>query len=170
MSIKDIFRDYTLFIDGNLFSGDVSSVMLPKLNWKVEEYRGGAMDIPVEVKLGHEKIELEFDLTAHSALLTGFYGLAQGNQKIFKFFGVLVDYQGNETGVQLETHGFIRTIDRGQVQPGAKTTEKYTVCCDYMKHTIDNQVVLEIDALNKKFIVNGVDQVANQRQLLGIGL
>jgi uncharacterized protein len=170
MSIKDIFRDYTLFIDGNLFTGDVSQVTLPKMQWKVEEYRGGAMDIPVEVKLGHEKLELDFDLTAHSALITGFYGLAQGNQKIFKFYGVLIDYAGNEKGVQVEVHGFIRSIDRGTVQPGAKTQEKYTVSCDYLKHTIDNVVVLEVDAMNKKFIANGVDQSANQRRMLGIGI
>ena len=167
--IRDIVRDFTLFIDGNLFSGDVASVDIPKLKWKVEEYRGGGMDLPVEVKLGHERLELTFELTAHDATLLGFYGLAQGNNKIFKFFGHLISYGGVEKGVEIETHGFICEIDPGTVKPGDKTTAKYTVYVDYLKHIIGDQVVLEIDALNKVFVVNGIDQNANARRLLGLG-
>jgi len=168
MSVQDIIRDFTLFIDGYLFSGDVAGVTLPKLNWKVEEYRGGGMDVPVEVKLGHEKLEMEFDLTAHSARVLSTYGLRQGQNKIFKLFAVLVNYNGEEKGVQIELHGFIRSIDQGSVTPGGKTTAKVTVSADYLKHVIGDDTVLEIDALNKKFIVNGFDQNANSRRMLGL--
>src|ERR1043165_1650360 len=120
-SIRDIFRDYTLFIDGVLYSGDVESVELPKLKWKIEEYRGGGMDVPVAVKLGHEKLELNFTLTCHDANLLGIYGLGQGNNKIFKFFGSLISYDGTEKGVQLEVHGFPHELDQGTVKPGEKT-------------------------------------------------
>ena len=168
MAIKSIFRDFTLFVDGQLFTGDVSDVEIPKLRWKVDEYRGGGMDIPVEIKLGHEKIELGFTLTSHSDYIYQRYGLAQGNNKIFKFFGDMVDYDGTETGVQIEVHGFMRELDPGSIKPGDKTNHKVTVACDYMKHVIGNTTVLEIDALNKKFIVNGVDQSAQARQNLGM--
>jgi P2 family phage contractile tail tube protein len=169
MSVNDILRDYTLFIDGYLFSGDVSSVSMPKLNWKVEEYRGGGMDVPIEVKLGHEKIELEFELTAHSSRVYGIYGLAPGNNKLFKIYAQLVSYDGTEKGVQIEVDGFIKTLDPGQNTPGSKSQTKVTVAADYLKHTIDGTIVLEIDALNKKFVANGVDQNAKARQLLGLG-
>jgi P2 family phage contractile tail tube protein len=157
-----------LFIDGFLYSGDVEQVDIPKLRWHIEEYRGGGMDVPVNVKLGHEKLEMSFDITCHDATVLGLYGLAQGQNKIFKFFGHLISYDGTEKGVQIELHGFICELDQGAVKPNSKTTAKVTVSADYMKHVIDNAVILEIDALNKKFIVNGVDQDANARRLLGI--
>jgi P2 family phage contractile tail tube protein len=168
MALKDIIRNYTFFIDGVLFTGDVYEVEIPKLRWKVEEYRGGGMDLPVEVKLGHEKLEIGFSISAHSDFVLARYGLVQGEQRIFKFFGELISYDGVQKGVQIEAHGFIRELDQGSVRPGEKTTAKAMVSCDYLKHTIDNKVILEIDAFNLRWIVNGVDKNATSRQLLGL--
>jgi P2 family phage contractile tail tube protein len=167
-NLKEIFRDFTLFIDGQLFSGDVEEIELPKLKWKVEEYRGGGMDLPVDVTLGHEKLTMSFTLTCHSPYVLSRYGLAPNEKKIFKVFGHLVNYDGSEKGMQLETHGIICEFDPGTIKPGSKNTVKGMLSLNYLKHVIGNQTILEIDALNKKFIVNGVDKDTAARRFLGL--
>jgi len=69
----------------------------------------------------------------------------------------------------VEANGFIKDLDPGDVKPGAKTTMKVTLALNYIKHTIGQSVVLEIDALNLKFISNGVDISATERSMLGLG-
>lgn len=169
-SIRDIIRDYTLFVDGNLFDGDVYQVTLPKLKKKTEEYRGGAMDFPVDVVLGYEKLTFEFNLSCHSDIILATYGLLQGEQKVFTIYGQLIQY-GNSTpkGLKLDFHGMITEYDQGDIEPGKKVTAKISVSCDYYKHVIGGQVVHEIDVMNKKYVVNGVDKNEGARTLLGIG-
>lgn len=166
--LQNIMRDFTLFIDGVLYSGDVETVTTPKLTYKTEEYRGGGMDVTVDIPLGMEKIELEFDLTSHDPGAYGVFGLVQGSTAIFKVMGHLISHGGGETGAEIDCTGFIREIAPGEWRPGGKTATKFMVNCDYYKHTIGGVPILEIDALNKVFMVNGVDRNANARQYLGI--
>lgn len=167
-TISQIVRNFTLFVDGNLFSGDVETVKLPDLKKKMEEYRGGGMDIPVEIQLGMEKITFEFDVTCHSDILYETFAGAQGNHKLFKFYGSLMDVKGTETGVTIEVQGPVISLDAGDAKPGAKTTAKLVVNAYYLKHVINGVVVIEIDALNLVFVSNGVDSLSTTRQLLGL--
>jgi len=166
--IQQIIKNYTLFVDGNLFSGDVEEVKLPDLKKKMDEYRGGGMDIPIDIQLGMEKITFEFDVTCHSDILYKTFAKGQGNHALYKFYGSLMDVKGAETGVTIEVQGPIIDLNAGSAKPGAKTTAKIQVNAYYLKHVIDGVVVVEIDALNLKFVSDGVDMLATTRQLLAL--
>ena len=49
--IPQILANTNLFVDGKSFQGDVPSLTLPKLTLKMEEYRPGGMDMPIEMDL-----------------------------------------------------------------------------------------------------------------------
>ena len=168
MALKNIMRDFTLFVNGTLFSGDVEDVNTPKLTKKMEEYRGGGMDVPVEIALGMEKLELDFELSSHDPMIYSTFGLSQGTDHIFKIYAHLISHGGQETGVEITTNGQIKSIDPGSWKPGTKSTKKVMVNCTYYKHVVGGVSVFEIDAFQKKWIVNGVDLNASARGFLGL--
>ena len=70
MALPSKLKNFNLFGDGNVWRALIDSVTLPKLTRKVEEWRGGGMHGPIEVDLGHEKIEMSFK--AGGFLLDGY--------------------------------------------------------------------------------------------------
>ena len=55
--IPETLANLNLFVDGQSFQGDVTSLTLPKLTLKTEEHRAGGMDMPIELDMGMEKME-----------------------------------------------------------------------------------------------------------------
>lgn len=167
--LRYIVRDYTLFIDGVLYSGSCEEVNEPKLSKKMEEYQGGGMDLPMEIQLGHEKLEMDFALNAEHPLLYQTYGLAENVKKIFKVYTHTVAEDGSESGSKMEVLGVIRDLEPDAKKPGSKYTTKFSLgSISYYKKEISDVTVLEIDVMNKVFASGGVDRNINARRFLGL--
>ena len=91
--ISNVLRNFVVWVDGFGKMGDGDTCQLPNLNLTMEDYRGGGMDIPVEVDLGMEKMEAEFSLTSFDPHTIGLFGLA-----------VAPECRGQGIGVQLIEH------------------------------------------------------------------
>ena len=50
--IPEVLHNTNMFVGGNSLQGDVPSLNLPKLSVKVEEYRAGGMDAPIDMDMG----------------------------------------------------------------------------------------------------------------------
>ena len=68
--MRETFKHFIIRVDGKGHAGDGKSFTPHKLAIKVEEYRSGGMNTPVEVGMGTEKMESSFLGTASSASLS----------------------------------------------------------------------------------------------------
>jgi P2 family phage contractile tail tube protein len=168
MALNDILKNLNLFVDGRGYAGNVEELTPPKLTLKMEDFRNGGMDAPVEVEMGMEKLEASFSLTKYDADVLKLWGLAPGNTKPLTFRGSLQGEDGVEKPVVIQLQGVLKEVDQGSWKPGDKSTLKGAVAVRYYKHVVNNVVVHEIDVPNMVRIINGVDQLAVTRRNLGM--
>ena len=165
--ITDVLKNMTLFVDGRGQAGKVDEVNPPKLTIKTEEHRAGGMNAPVELDMGMEKLETDFTLSAFDKEVLKQFGLAPGNQIPLTIRGALESEDGTVTPVVINLRGQIKEIDYGTWTPGEKAQLKAMVAPRYYKLTHGTEVIHEIDVEGMIRIVNGVDQLADQRGALG---
>ncbi|MGY2170549.1 phage major tail tube protein [Pseudomonas gingeri] len=166
--IPETLSNLNLFVDGVSFQGDVPSLTLPKLTLKMDEHRGGGMDVPVELEMGMEKQEAAFTTTGVRRESLKFFGLADGSAFNSVFRGAYKGLKGKITPVIVTLRGTLKEVDMGDWKSGEKAEIKHSVALIYYKLEVDGRVVYEIDALGMKRVINGVDQLAAQRQALGL--
>lgn len=168
MPMNAILKNFNLFVDGRGYAGECEEITPPKLTFKTEEVRNGGMDAPIAVEMGMEKLECSFTLTKYDPNVLKLFGLAPGNTKPLTFRGSVIGEDGVETGVVINIQGMLTEVDQGSWKAGDKATLKGMVAVRYYKHTIGAEVIHEIDVLNMKRIVAGVDQLAATRRNLGM--
>ena len=169
MALPQKLKNFNLFGDGNVWRALIDSVTLPKLTRKVEEWRGGGMHGPIEVDLGHEKLEMSFK--AGGFLLDGYraFGGKTHNANQWRFAGAYEDDSTDVvTAVEILVSGRVREIDPGDAKAGDDTEHTHTISVSYYKLTVDGQVLIEIDLVNFISIVDGTDMLAAHRAALGI--
>jgi P2 family phage contractile tail tube protein len=164
----NILQDFTVWIDGIGKIGECPGFQPPDIKIQTEDFRGGGMDGTVSVPMGVEKIELEFDLHTWDSDIWRSLGYGPGSMDVpIVFRGYLLTPNGIERGVKIETFSLIHNIKIGKVEPGKKVEQSISATANYYKHTIDGEVVSEIDVFNKIMLINGVDKASNARQILG---
>ncbi|WP_153773332.1 phage major tail tube protein [Pseudomonas sp. MNR3A] len=166
--IPETLANLNLFVDGVSFQGDVPSLTLPKLTLKTEEHRAGGMDMPVELDQGMEKQEAAFTTTGIRRESLKFFGLADGTAFNGTFRGAFKGLKGVIKPVVVTLRGTLKEVDLGDWKPGDKAEIKHSVGVTYYKLEVDGRVIYEIDALGMKRVIDGVDQLAAQRQALGL--
>lgn len=166
--LDGILKNFNLFVDGRGLAGNIEEINPPKLTIKMEEFRNGGMDAPIEVDIGMEKLELDYSLTNYDAGVLALFGLTSGQSKAITIRGALVSESGKESAVVINAFGVIKEVDKGSWKAGDKAALKQSVALRYYKETIDGVVIHEIDIPNMKRIVNGVDQLSQQRANLGM--
>ncbi|WP_109512590.1 phage major tail tube protein [Pseudomonas ovata] len=166
--IPETLANMNLFADGVSFQGDVPSLTLPKLTIKTEEHRAGGMDAAIELDMGMEKQEANFTTTGVRKESLKFFGLADGTAGNWVFRGAFKGLKGVVKPVIVTLRGLLKEVDMGDWKAGDKAEVKHAVALTYYKLEIDGAVMYEIDPLGMKRVINGVDQLAAQRQALGL--
>lgn len=167
--LDNILRDFTVFLDGIGKLGDAETVKLPALVKKVEEYRGGGMDMPVEIDLGKEKMEAEVTLSQWDPQIYSLFGLhsnIEGTPLTFR--GHVISSEGTTKGVVVHMRGFIKGIAQDTVAPAKKNEKVFTFALSYYKHVMDGQLLIELSAKDLIHNVGGVDLSAAKRNNLGL--
>lgn len=169
MALPRKLKNMNLFNDGVSFVGVASEVVLPKLTRKLEEYRGGGMNGPIDTDLGIEKLEAEHSYGGLVREIFNQFGIARVDGVLLRFAGA---YQRDDTGevdaVEVVMRGRHSEIDPGSSKAGDDTEFKVKSSLSYYKLTINNEVVIEIDILNMIELVNGEDRLADQRAAIGL--
>ena len=169
MALPSKLKNFNVFNDGNNYLGLVAEITPPKLARKMEEWRGGGMDGPVEYDHGSEQIMLEW--TAGGLLKNALaqYGATSATAFGLRFAGAYQsDATGNVDAVEIVVRGRHKEIDFGSAKPGDDTQHKYTTTCAYYRLSINGSTVIEIDQINQVFNVDGKDILAEQRRALGV--
>ena len=165
--LPKILKNFSAFVDGRGYAGRVDEITLPKLSIKNEEYRGGGMDVPIDIDLGMEKLEAEITFSEYDPELFRLFGIMDNSTVNFTLRGGLQG-PGDAEPVVINLRGKIKELDSGSWKAGDKATLKCMIAIFYYKLTIDRRELIEIDAENMIRKINGVDQLSSMRQALGV--
>lgn len=162
---------FNVYNDENKLVAGCKTVNLPELNYISETYSGsgilGEIDDPALGIVGSTTIQLGY---------VQFYGdnmqfFAPGTQHITIRGTVQTndrDTHGTSvSGVKIDFKGKPKTGAMGTLESGKAASNDITFEVTYVKITIDNNVLLELDKYNWVFIVNGVDYTAKIKAALG---
>jgi P2 family phage contractile tail tube protein len=165
---SNIFQDFTVWINDIGKIGEAPNFQPPEINIQTEEFRGGGMDGTIEIPMGIEKIEFDFELHTWDEQVWNNLGYGVSSLDVpITFRGYLLTAGGAEKGVVIETHSLIKSIKPGKVEPGKKASMTVNLCANYFRHEINGVTVTEIDVFNKINIIGGTDKTANARRILG---
>jgi len=169
MALPRILKHFNVFADGVSHAGEVEEITLPKLTRKLEEYRAGGMNGPIDIDLGNEKLELE---TTYGGLMRDIlkqYGTTTVDGAMVRFAGA---YQSEDTGgvdaVEIAVRGRHTEVDFGNAKAGSKEPFKVKSSLSYYKLTVNGEDWIEIDHVNFIERVFGVDRLAEQRKAIGL--
>ena len=160
MALPKKLKALNLFNNGESYLGQVVEVKLPTLSRKMEEYRGGGMNGPVDIDFGQEKIELEWKCGGMMRSVLNQYGAISHSAVQLRFAGA---YQRDDSGavdaVEFVVRGRHKEIDPGTGKSGDDTEFAVKTSASYYKLMINGSTVIEI--------VNGVDLLAPHRRAIG---
>jgi len=169
MALPRKLKNYNVFQDGESHIGEVEEFTLPKLTRKLEEYRAGGMNGPVEIDQGNEKMELE---STYGGIMRGIfkqYGITRVDGVLLRFAGA---YQREDTeqtdAVEVVVRGRHVELDMGNAKVGDNSQFKVKSSLSYYKLTVNGEVWCEIDHVNFIEVVFGVDRLAEQRRAMGL--
>jgi len=168
MAIRNILKNFNLFVDGRGFAGELGDYTPPSPAVAAEEYRAGGMDGPIDIDMGMEKMTTSYVLRNYSADVLALWGIVPGQLIQVTARGALESEDGTVTPVVHNMRGKILQPDRGTWSPGQSASITINMTLEAFKETIGGVSVTEIDIINMVRIVGGVDRLAAQRTALGI--
>jgi P2 family phage contractile tail tube protein len=167
---SNIFQDFTVWIRDQGKIGESPNFQPPEINIQTEEFRGGGMDGTVEMPMGIEKIEFDFELHTWDEQVWTQLGYGPGSLDVPIFFrGYLITASGAEKGVLIATRCLIKSIKPSKVEPGKKASLSVHVSANYYRHEVEGRTLTEIDIFNRVTIIDGEDKSARARDILGFG-
>ncbi|ENN93189.1 phage major tail tube protein [Bartonella bovis] len=158
-------KHFNIYVDGIPYQEKCESVTLPNLNFVVESFRAGGMDAPVGIEMGMEELTLSMTILDCSEELLSLLG--QYNIDI-SLRGVAQAQGAPEEGIVISMRGFCKGYEYGQWQPGTKAIATLNYTLHYFKYVQKEKEIVEIDIHNMVRKFNGIDQLAQHRNLLGI--
>lgn len=169
MALPRKLKNFNLFVDGHSYVGQVAEVVLPKLTKKMEEWRAGGMDAPIDIDLGLEKLSMDWTVGGWFKEAFVQFGTNTHSGTGLRLAGAIQSDDTDEfVPVEVVMRGRHSEIDPGTAKAGDDTAIKITTSLSYYKLTINGEDVIEIDVINlvKKF--GGKDLNAGLRTALGI--
>ena len=87
MALPKKLKNFNLFQNGENFAGQVAEVTPPKLTRKMEAYRGGGMNGPIDIDQGQEGIVLEWTAGGFMRSVCAQYGITKHDGVQLRFAG-----------------------------------------------------------------------------------
>ena len=169
MGLPRKLKNFATFVDGANYMGEMPEVTLPTLTRKMEEYRAGGMNGPIDLDFGQEKMEAELKGAGWIKGLMDKWGAGTHDAVLLRFAGAV---QADDTeavqAVEVVMRGRLTEVNPGSAKAGEMTERTYKYALSYYKATVDGNVELEIDLVNLVEVVNGEDRLSATRAALGI--
>lgn len=159
-----LLRDCMLWADRDSKLGQIGDITVPVPQEKVEELRNAGMPIPIEVKLGYEKMEFSFKMPGLDPQVMKLFGLAPGKQTPFMITGAFFDEDTTEHSAVLAIEGFLKKPDAGTWKPGDMAENDYLVSVRYYKFELDGEPIFEVTPFDVK--IGGQSQYEGIRRAL----
>lgn len=159
-----LFRNCTIWADREAKVGQASEIEFPVPKEKLEEIRNAGMVMPIETKMGYEKLEHKFKMTAFDPQTLVLFGLRIGAVNEFMITAAFVDEDGTPHSAVGTVRGFLHEVKADGMKPGDKHETEYAISIRYYKLEIDDRPIYEMDPFEVK--VGGVSQTGDVRRAL----
>jgi uncharacterized protein len=167
-AVSQILKNFNLYIDGRGYAGNIDEVQLPALNIVQEDYRGGGMDAPLSIDMGMEKLEATFKVSKFDRDLITKWGVSAGSGVPLVLRGALESLDGTVKAVAVRISGSVHGLEFDTVTAGAKAGMTFKLSATSYKYEQDDETLIDIDILNMKRIIGGVDRLKEIRNAIGI--
>lgn len=160
-----IIRNFNVFIDGVSYFGRALEAKLPDVKIATAAHRGAGMDGPVGVDMGLEAMSAEVSMAEWDPVLLKKFGTLQ--RLVFRP-AALSDDVAEATPIIATVGGLITAHELPNVKPGENSVLKLTVDVRTYRLEVGGDEVWNIDLVNAKRVVGGVDQLASIRKAMGL--
>jgi hypothetical protein len=168
MALPKILKDYTAFADGYGYLGKVPELEPPKIVKKMEEYIGGGMAGPVDIFMGEvEKMTASMTLAEYDPQNIKLFGITNGSEVAVTFRGGM-EGGGDTWPVIINMRGEYQELDPGSWKKGENAQLKASFSLSYVKITVNDKELVEIDAANGILKIDGKDLRAKINAALGV--
>lgn len=168
MNLPRKLKDMVVHGNGEAYLGEAKTFTRPPLEMEGEDWRGSGMIAPVKIFTGLQVLEVEHTYGGEIPGLNRTFAEHQVDASQLRFTGA---YQNAASGaydhVEITVRGRTYAIDAGGDEIGGDTEVTYKTTCVYFKQVRNGRVEFEIDVMNKVFVVDGVDRLAEERRILG---
>ena len=165
IQLPRVVEDLNVHVDGIGYAGRIDSAQLPQLQLNTEEYQGGGLDNPVDIELGMSKPEVQLTFGDVDPELKKL----MATERVQIVLRGAVRAQGQEVQqVKITMRGLWKNVDQGSWERGSRNSQTYTAGLVYYREEQAGEELVEIDTLNHVRRIGGTDQLAQQRQALGL--
>jgi uncharacterized protein len=162
-----ILRNYNLFVTGMGLAGLVETVRLPELALVTEDFDAAGYDAAVEMEVGMEKMDCELVLHEATRAVLGNFGLA-GAMINITLRAAMQDKLGVVSPFVAKLRGnFTRHALEALAAKGRPKLTS-TFHAEFYELTHDGIELYYIDIPNFIRRVNGIDQLAAMRAVMGL--
>lgn len=169
MSLPRKLKNFVLFNDGNAYLGEVPEVTLPVLAIATADYRGGGMPGTIKMDMGLQAMTLEWKAAGMLVDAIRQFGTARIDGVMLRMTQAL---QADDTDVitpaEIVMRGRHSEIAMGTAKAGEMSETTFKTELSYYKLRVDGVDVVEVDMVNMRYIVGGVDRMAETRGALGV--
>ena len=162
--IPEKINEYNVYLDGVKMIGVASSHTLPEVNMQTSTVSGmgvnGEVDSPTLGQFESMEQEVQFN-TLYSSAVDMLNPLNAVNLT-FRAAQQVYDKTGGYAfkGLRIVEQGRVKKFKPGKLKRAEGMEATVTLELTYILVEVDGTVMLEIDKLNQKYIVNGQDMLA----------
>ena len=168
--VPEKINDVNCYLDGEKMIGVAASVTLPEINMKTSTIAGmginGEIDSPTIGQFESMEQEIQFN-TLYSSAMSMFSPLKTVNLT-FRAAQQVYDKTGGYAfkGLRVVEMGRVKKFNPGKIEKAESMEATVTIELTYLLIENDGEKLLEVDKLNGVYIANGIDMLAEVRQLV----
>lgn len=170
--MRHILQGFTMFMDGLDFGIDTEEVELPLPQPVTQEYRGGGMDMAINMPMAAiEALEVTVKMAGHNPEIMKRMALRTGATTRVTFRGgVLREQDGDIEAHVCVVEGAINGSSRDRWQRGEKGGVEFIMNgIRYMRYEAGSTIIHELQAWPPRRFINGFDQLSQLNTALGYG-
>jgi P2 family phage contractile tail tube protein len=164
MALPRVIRNFNAFVDGISYFGIALEAKLPQLKVMTEAHRGAGMDGPVGIDMGIEGMTSEITLGEWKPELLA----KTGTQQRFVLRPAAAGDAGDVDTIIATIGGLITAAEQGDLKPGTNATLKLMMDVRTYRLEINGTVIHDVDLVNGRRVIGGVDQLADIRRAMGV--
>lgn len=168
--IPEKINEYNVYLDGTKMIGVAASSTLPEVNMKTSTVEGvgvgGELDSPTIGQFESMEQEVQFN-TLYSSAIDMLNPLTVVNLT-FRAAQQVYDKTGGYSfkSLRIVEMGRVKKFNPGKIEKGEGMEATVTLELTYVMVEVDGTQLLEIDKLNGVYKVNGVDMLADVRNMV----
>ena len=168
--VPEKINDFNVYMDGDKMIGVAASANLPSVTMKTSTIAGtginGELDSPTIGLFESMEQEIEFNTLYSSAL-----GMMNPLESINLTFRAAQQVYDKTGGYQFKSLvvvelGRVKEVEPGKIEKGETMEAKVKLELTYLKITVDDEELVEIDKLNGVYTVRGTDMLEQVRNMI----